>query len=107
VWLPIVGEAGWIAIRRNKRIRDNPVENRLLQQHGVRAIFLTGGRNMTSWDRLVLLVPHWEVIEASTDDAGPWVKALTGRCPQDDGSTRRSGPRIAAFNTRCDTVASG
>ena len=77
VWLPIVGEAGWIAISRNKRVRYNPVENRLLRQHGVRAIFLTGGRNMTSWDRLVLLVGHWEAIEASIDEAGPWVKALT------------------------------
>jgi hypothetical protein len=77
VWLPIVGEAGWIAISRDKRIRYNPVENRLLQQHGVRAIFLTGGRNMTSWDRLVLLVRHWEAIEESVDERGPWVKALT------------------------------
>jgi PIN like domain len=77
MWLPIVGDAGWIAISRNKRIRYNPVENRLLHQHGVRAIFLTGGRNMTSWDRLVLIVRHWEAIEASVDIPGPWVKALT------------------------------
>jgi PIN like domain len=77
VWLPVVGDAGWIAISGDKRIRYNPVENRLLRQHGVCAIFLTGGRNMTSWDRLVLLVRLWDAIEASVDEAGPWVKALT------------------------------
>jgi hypothetical protein len=77
VWLPIVGNAGWIAISRNKRIRYNPVENRLLRQHGVRAIFLTSRREMTSWDCLVHLVRLWEAIEATVDEAGPWVKALT------------------------------
>lgn len=76
-WLPLVGESGWIAISRNKRIRYNPVENRLLRRHGVRAIFLTGRSEMTSWDRLVLIVRHWDAIEASLDEPGPWVKALT------------------------------
>ncbi len=76
-WLPVVGDAGWIAISRNKRIRHNPIENRLLRSHGVRAIFLTSRAEMTSWNRLVLIVRHWDAIEASVDEAGPWVKALT------------------------------
>jgi len=96
VWLPIVGNAGWIAIGRNKRIRYNPVENRLLRQHGVRAIFLTSGREMTSWDRLALIVRYWQAIEASVDEAGPWVKAFdpdrTSR-PHDDGSAPLTGGR--------------
>lgn len=67
----------WIAISRNKRISYNPVENRLLHRHGVRAIFLTGRAEMTSWDRLVLIVRHWDAIEARLEEHGPWTKALT------------------------------
>ena len=43
VWLPFVGERGWILITKDKRIRFNELEKAAVLQHRVRAFYFSSG----------------------------------------------------------------
>jgi len=80
-WLPVVGRAGkdLVLITRDRKIRRKPAELAAFRANGVRAFFITGKRELGAWDKLGLLVRHWEQIEATIDrnGPGPWAVGLT------------------------------
>ena len=43
VWLPFVGERGWILITKDKRIRFNELEKAAVLQHRVREFYFSSG----------------------------------------------------------------
>ena len=56
VWLPEVGQRGWIVISRDKKIRTRPAERRALLEARVGCFILTQKQILTRWDYLKLLV---------------------------------------------------
>lgn len=80
-WLPLVGADGHdlVVITRDSGIRSKPAEYKLYVDNGVRAFFLTGKKDMTKWDKFVMLVKMWDRIEAKVakSGAGPWAISLT------------------------------
>lgn len=57
-WLLIVGSAGLdlVVVTRDRNIRKKPAEKELFDNNGVRALFLTGSKDMSKWDKFVMLV---------------------------------------------------
>jgi len=76
-WLPIVGARGWTVLMRDKRIRYRTSERRRLMEHGVRAYCLTGSGNRTRWEMLQLLVRHWDHIEDTSSQPGPFIYGVS------------------------------
>jgi len=79
VWLPIVGQAGWAVITRDRRIRSRPVERLRFEQHGVRSFCITGTQEMNDWEKLSLLVRQWAAMASQYDalGGGPWMCSVT------------------------------
>jgi hypothetical protein len=46
IWLALVGDLGWVAVFRDKRIRYRPAERQALESHGVRAVSITTTSNL-------------------------------------------------------------
>ena len=55
VWLPEVGQLGWIVISRDKKIRTRPAERQALLEARVGCFILTQKQILTRWDYLKLL----------------------------------------------------
>lgn len=77
-WLPIVGQRGLVVITRDRRLGTKTGELRLLRQHAVRVIALTGKRDLSKWGKLELLVRNWSLLEQRVHQRGPgpWVLAV-------------------------------
>lgn len=80
-WLPIVGQAGWVVITRDRRIRSRPVERLRFEQHGVRAFCITGTQEMSDWQKLSLLIRQWQAMESqyAALGLGPWMCSVTSQ----------------------------
>lgn len=73
-WMPRIAARGWIVIGRDKRLRTRPGEKEMMQSTGLRVIRLGGGRDLSSWEYVGLLVRQWDSIEnhIAEKDSGPW-----------------------------------
>lgn len=77
-WLGLAGDAGWVVLMRDKRIRSRPGERAKLISHGLRAFCLTTAGNATRWEVLSLMVQSWPAIERKAqEEAGPYICAVT------------------------------
>lgn len=80
-WLPIIGRAqkDLVLLTRDSAIRRRDGERELLTEHKVRAIFLTGKKNMTKFEKLRLVMARWDRIEKQVQEGGPgpWSVGLT------------------------------
>lgn len=77
-WMSAVAARDLIVIARDRHIRTKPVELRAYQALGLRALWLAGKRDLSTWDYLRLVVRQWDQIEdrARTLGSGPWFVAL-------------------------------
>jgi len=87
-WLPTIGTGGrdLILITRDNHIRTRPAERMAFHEHGIRAFFITGKKELNAWQKLDLLVRQWEKIERAVakNGTGPWAMSLTrGGSPKD------------------------
>lgn len=64
VWLALVGELGWVAVFRDRRIRYRPAEKKALVHHAVRAVSITTRRDLTSAGKADLIGRYMPKIEA-------------------------------------------
>jgi hypothetical protein len=73
-WIPIVGSQGLVVIGRDRRIRTKPAELALLRSSGLKVLWISGTKDLTSWGYLVRLVRRWNDIEAllASRAIGPW-----------------------------------
>lgn len=79
VWIPVVARMGLVLITRDKNIRRRNPERRLLEEHGLRAVFLTGAKALSTWGTLVLVVRQWDRLEEFIAGAPPstWSASLS------------------------------
>lgn len=78
-WMPIVATTGLVVICRDKRIRTKPAEVATLRSYGLRVFYLTGQKDMQSWDFLTVLVRRWDDMAQRVHDRGPgpWFMSVT------------------------------
>jgi hypothetical protein len=78
VWIPEVAARDLIVIARDRRIRTKPGELALLREHGLRVFWISGKKDLATWDYLVRIVRRWQEIETTiaAKGAGPWFVAI-------------------------------
>lgn len=64
VWLPLVGQLGWVAVFRDTRIRYRPAERDALMRSAVRAVSITTNRNLKIAEQVTLVGGQMSKIEA-------------------------------------------
>jgi hypothetical protein len=65
IWLSYVGDSGWCAVLRDKRIRYRHSERATMERHRVRAVVIATNRNLTIEHNASLLRDSWTRIEAT------------------------------------------
>jgi PIN like domain len=77
--MPAVATAGLVAIGRDKKIRTKPAEVATLRSSGLRLFYLTGPKDMQSWDYVNVLVRRWDDMEQMVEQRGPgpWFMSVT------------------------------
>ena len=77
-WMPIVAERGLVVIIRDRHVRTKPAELKAFMHHGLRAFWIAGDRDMSTWDNLRRVVRWWDRMEhiVTTRREGPWFYAL-------------------------------
>lgn len=64
-WLQLVGDRGWCAILRDKRIRYRTTERAALVRHRTRVVVITTTANLTIAENVKLLERYWPEIEST------------------------------------------
>lgn len=77
VWIPIVGDLGWVVISRDRTISRKPAEVAGVKAHRVRMVVLDTRRDPSTWGELGIVVAQWSNIEELTTTAGPHVALAT------------------------------
>lgn len=95
-WLPKVAARNWVVFLRDRHIKTKPAELLAFRQHGMRAFWLAGKKNLSVWGQLVRVVKHWPDIEriVMTRGPGPWFMAINENeiveIPLEPGGAERS-----------------
>jgi len=63
VWLTYVGQQGWVAVFRDKRIRYRPAERDALEMRTVRAVSITANRSLKIAEQAALIGKYMPKIE--------------------------------------------
>jgi hypothetical protein len=74
IWLPIVGAAKLIVIGRDRHIITKPVELAEYRKHKIRAFWISGDKDLPSWENLTRIVRWWDRMERLIVQRGqgPW-----------------------------------
>jgi hypothetical protein len=76
-WLRQVGEKGWIAVMRDKRVRYRKLERNALEASGVGAFVFTGGQ-ATAQDTASAIVPRLKKMAAiALSEPRPFLYSLS------------------------------
>lgn len=71
-------EADWIFLTRDKKIRHNVAERHQLMGAGIRAVFLTGNKNMNKEQMIELVEKHWDdIVREVGPRSGPCMWSIT------------------------------
>lgn len=78
-WMPLIAKRGLVVIIRDRHIRTKPAELQAFRDHGLRAFWIAGKRDLNNWDSLVRLVRRWADIEEAIRlrGPGPWFYSVT------------------------------
>ena len=77
VWLPFVGEKGWILLTKDKRIRFNDLEKQAVIANRVREFYFTSG-NFTGEEMAALMIAALpEMIKLCEKYSPPFIASLT------------------------------
>lgn len=79
--MPVVANQRLIVVGRDRRIRTKPSELLAFCEHGLRVFWIAGKKDLTNWDKLVLLGHRWGDIERIVRERGPgpWFMAINAR----------------------------
>src|SRR5437660_3348228 len=77
-WIPKAAANDWVVLVRDRRIRTKPAELLAFREHGVRAFWVAGKKDLSVWGALVRLVNRWPDIEriVARRGPGPWFMAI-------------------------------
>lgn len=80
-WIPAVAARGLVILSRDRHIRTNPAERAQLRAAALRVFWVSGKKDMNSWDTLARLVRRWDEIERLLTERGPgpWFMAINAQ----------------------------
>lgn len=76
-WLPVVGQQGWAALARDRRIERRPAERTAVIAHGVKLFAITSPEQLDKWRRLEIVMSRWRDIEELAGQSGPFIYRVT------------------------------
>lgn len=81
-WLARCGREGWLAVTRDKKIRNRPAERRAVIANDVGLFVLAHTRNLSPWEQLQIMAAKIEQMETIFDEEEkPFIYTLTGAGP--------------------------
>jgi hypothetical protein len=77
-WIPAVAARELVVIARDRRITRKPQELERFREAGLRAFWIAGRKDLSTWGWLTRLVRQWDAIERTIDSRwnGPWFYAI-------------------------------
>jgi hypothetical protein len=77
-WMPIVAAKGLVVISRDRRIRTRPAEVAAYRAAKLRAFWVAGKKDLSTWDNLRRVMKWWDDMEevVTSKRPGPWFFAL-------------------------------
>lgn len=81
VWIPAVAARDLVVVARDRHIRTKPEELAAFHDAGLRAFWIGGKKDLSTWEWLRRVVRHWDAIEEEIRirGSGPWCKSLNER----------------------------
>lgn len=76
-WIPLVAEAGYLMVTRDRLISRRVAEREAVVQHGARMVVLSGRDAKTTWAQLEVFMSQWRGIENLLDRPGPFIYRAT------------------------------
>lgn len=78
-WMPIVGQMGWIALTRDRRIRSRPAELAIYREHGLCSVWIGGKHDHSPAELAAMFTRHETRLlrHATKLGAGPWALTMT------------------------------
>jgi PIN like domain len=70
-WIPVVAQAGWVTITRDRHIQDHRAELAAVRENRLRMVALSAPEARTTWEQLEVVMCQWRAIEALADSEGP------------------------------------
>lgn len=77
VWIPVVAQAGWVIITRDQAIQRRTAEIAAVAANNAKMFAIASPGKLHNWDMLRITLRHWDAIEASCDQAGPFIYRMT------------------------------
>jgi len=77
VWLPFVGQKGWILITKDKRIRFNDLEKAAVVAYKVREFYFASGNYSGAEMSMMLVAALPEIIRLCGKQAPPFIASIT------------------------------
>lgn len=72
-WIPVVADAGWLIITRDRRIQDHHLEVAAVRDSGAKMVNLTADTASTTWGQLEVVMRHWRTMEKLQRQPGPFI----------------------------------
>lgn len=76
-WIPLVADAGYLIVTRDRLISRRVAERQAVVQHGARMVVLGARDAQTVWTRLEVVMSQWRRIESLLDRPGPFIIRAT------------------------------
>lgn len=73
-WLPIIGARGLVVIGRDRHIVTKPAELEAYTEYRIKAFWITGTKDLGSWENLRRVARWWDQMERIVEKRGdgPW-----------------------------------
>lgn len=98
-WMPLAAARDLVVICRDKKIRTRPAEIEAFRELGIRAFWIAGKKDLSTWDQVVLFARHWNRVEeiVAEKGPGPWFMAVFDRDikPRQVTSSTRAAPHLS------------
>ena len=76
-WIPLVADAGYLIVTRDRLIRRRVAERQAAVQHKARMVVLSARDAQTVWAQLEVFMSQWRRIENLLDRPGPFIIRAT------------------------------
>ncbi len=76
-WIPLVADAGYLIVTRDRLISRRVAERQAVVQHGARLVVLSARDAQTVWAQLEVFMSQWSRIENLLDRPGPFIIRAT------------------------------
>jgi len=77
-WIQLVGERGWVALMKDRRVRFNRAEREAVRRHAVRC-FCIPRQNLTAQEMANRFLHNLGFMEAACGEPGPFMYAVDER----------------------------